>query len=112
MPINHARKNELAALKTTYGVKHADAVALLNHPNEYERTVLGNLLANTPGVNTFKDAVAHLAEQDRATTAALQDAWEEDWDDGDFCDCGYPVGYGQRYHCCECGAGHEYSCVC
>ncbi|MGK4586235.1 hypothetical protein [Kitasatospora sp. HPMI-4] len=107
MPINHTRKTQLAALKSTYGVKHADAIALLDHPDEYQRAALCNVLANTPGVNTYKDAVAHLAEQDRAWAAAMQD----EWDDLENCDCGYPLDEG-RFHCCDCGAGHEYHCVC
>ncbi|MET8704175.1 hypothetical protein ABZW10_35795 [Kitasatospora sp. NPDC004723] len=107
MPINHTRKIRLTELKTAYGVKHADAIALLDHPNEYERAALCSLLANTPGITTYKDALARLAGQDRALGATV----EEDWDDPDACDCGYPLDEG-RYHCCDCGAGHEYHCVC
>ncbi|GAA3760806.1 hypothetical protein GCM10022402_43310 [Salinactinospora qingdaonensis] len=32
MPIDHARKNQLNAIKDAYGVKHADAIALLDPP--------------------------------------------------------------------------------
>ncbi|MCZ4124967.1 hypothetical protein [Streptomyces sp. H39-S7] len=106
MPKDHARKTQLASLKTTYGVKHVDAIALLDHPDAQERTLLCQLIASHRDVTTYRDALAR-HEQYRAAAAVFY----EDWDDLDGCDCGYATEEG-RFHCCDCGAGHEYACVC
>lgn len=64
MPKNHARKNQLAELKDELGVKHADAIALLEHPDDGERTILAEYLSAYTDITTYKDAVAYL-EQER-----------------------------------------------
>lgn len=64
MPKNHARKNQLAELKTELGIKHADAIALLDHPDDVERSWLCEYLQRYDGITTYKDAVAYL-EQER-----------------------------------------------
>jgi hypothetical protein len=64
MPKNHARKNQLAALKEVLGVKHADAIALLDHPEPDDRAELAGLIDTYTDVTTYKAAV-FLLEQER-----------------------------------------------
>ncbi|MFB6726747.1 hypothetical protein ACFCV3_41640 [Kribbella sp. NPDC056345] len=63
MPKNHARKNQLAALKTQLGVKHVDAIALLDHPDTDDRDALEEILSVYVDVTTYKDAVAVLEDK-------------------------------------------------
>lgn len=105
MPINHTRKTRLAALKTAYGVKHADAIALLDHPDAGERELLCELIVTYRDVTTYKDALDCLAlhRSDPRWPVPADD-------DADLCPrCRFGDG---RRHCCECGAGIDYDCVC
>lgn len=61
MPKNHARKAALAGLKAELGIKHADAIAVLNHPDEGERETIAQYLVEYSDINTYAEAVAYLA---------------------------------------------------
>ncbi|MDX3232856.1 hypothetical protein [Streptomyces sp. ME19-01-6] len=63
MPKNHARKKALASFKNHLGVKHADAVALLDHPNPDEREMLVEYLETYVDINTYREAVDYLTQQ-------------------------------------------------
>ncbi|MEU9849216.1 hypothetical protein [Streptomyces sp. NPDC047985] len=63
MPKDHARKKALAALKDELGVKHADAIALLDHPDADERETLERYLAEYIDINTYGEALAYLRQQ-------------------------------------------------
>ncbi|MGQ4733504.1 hypothetical protein ACUN3E_38320 [Streptomyces sp. Ju416(a)] len=63
MPKNHARKNDLAAIKDELGVKHACAIALLDHPDAYERETLERYLAEYIDINTYGEALAYLRQE-------------------------------------------------
>lgn len=63
MPKGHARKKALADIKDSYGVKHADAIALLDHPDADERETLEWYLAEYVDINTYKEAVDYLAQE-------------------------------------------------
>lgn len=54
MPKDHARKKALASIKDLYGVKHADAIALLESDDREE---LCDLLDTYSDVNTYREAV-------------------------------------------------------
>ncbi|MFC1407492.1 MULTISPECIES: hypothetical protein [Streptacidiphilus] len=58
MPKGLARKNQLSAIKTAYGLTHTDATALLDHPNAAERGPLCEILQGYEDVTTYKGAVA------------------------------------------------------
>jgi hypothetical protein len=64
MPKNHARKKALADLKAELGIKHACAIALLDHPDPDERETLERYLAEYVDINTYREAVDYL-EQER-----------------------------------------------
>lgn len=64
MPKNHARKKALAALKDELGIKHACAIALLDHPDADERDTLVEYLETYVDINTYREAVDYL-EQER-----------------------------------------------
>ncbi|UNZ22292.1 hypothetical protein [Streptomyces sp. 891-h] len=59
MPKMHARKNDLAAIKANYGVKHADALAILDSEDREE---LCQLLAEYADITTYAEARDYLAE--------------------------------------------------
>ncbi|MFI7278530.1 hypothetical protein [Streptomyces sp. NPDC049879] len=108
----HARKRDLAALKTSLGIKHADAVALLDHPDVGERQALTGYLATYTTIRTYQDAVACLRRQQHAPPGGGDRAV---WVPGDYYDSmdeEDPYGMG----CYECGAGvggDPYgTCVC
>lgn len=63
MPRNHARKNALAHLKGRYGVRHTDAIALLESE---DRESLCFLLAVHPNVTTYREAVDVMAANRRS----------------------------------------------
>ncbi|MFB8023939.1 hypothetical protein ACFC36_35800 [Streptomyces rubiginosohelvolus] len=63
MPKNHARKNQLAAIKDSYGVKHTDAIALLDHPDDDERHTMMGYLAEYLDISTYADALAFLRQE-------------------------------------------------
>ncbi|MFD6401188.1 bifunctional DNA primase/polymerase [Nocardia sp. NPDC060249] len=60
MPIDHARKNELAALKTRLEIKHHDAIALLDHPDPDERETLCYYLETFEWITTYDEALAEM----------------------------------------------------
>ncbi|MGW2891817.1 hypothetical protein ACWDDN_42240 [Streptomyces griseoruber] len=110
MPKNHARKQDLAALKQTFGVRHHDAVALADDPRRDE---LCQVLAAYPNVTTYAAAVEVLDLPDdepdapchcELCTAELDEPREYSCER-----CGF---FGTGFHCCECGADHEYHCDC
>jgi hypothetical protein len=70
MPKDHARKKALASLKEELGIKHADAIALLDHPDPDERQTLAEYLAEYIDINTYAEAVAYL-EQERPLNELL-----------------------------------------
>jgi hypothetical protein len=132
MPKNHARKNQLAALKDQLGVKHADAIALLDHPDPDDRVLLCEYLDTYADITTYKDAVAFL-EQERNDPANELLCEKCGWTVGMVCPecpgCGcYNLtctGWRHReywtaeeeadfYECPECGGDtrNHYDCTC
>ncbi|MFF1284391.1 hypothetical protein ACFVY4_27065 [Streptomyces sp. NPDC058299] len=63
MPKNHARKKALADLKAELGIKHADAIALLDHPDADERETLVEYLEMYDDINTYREAVDYLTQE-------------------------------------------------
>lgn len=63
MPKDHARKKALAGLKNELGVKHADAIALLDHPDADERETLHEYLATYVDISTYREAVDYLTQE-------------------------------------------------
>lgn len=63
MPKNHARKKALADLKAELGIKHQDAVLLMDHPDEDERETLERYLAEYIDINTYREAVDYLRQE-------------------------------------------------
>ncbi|MGW4788595.1 hypothetical protein [Streptomyces sp. NPDC004230] len=63
MPKNHARKKALVDLKDELGIKHADAIALLDHPNADERDTLVEYLETYVDINTYREAIACLRQE-------------------------------------------------
>jgi hypothetical protein len=97
MPKNHARKKSLTTIKDLYGVKHADAIALLDHPDADERETLERYLAEYVDINTYKEAVDYLRQEQNDPRNQI------------MCrDCGWTYGM----VCPECakGCGCEYDC--
>ncbi|AUY48316.1 hypothetical protein [Streptomyces sp. CB01881] len=111
MPKNHARKSALAAIKSTYKLTHTDAIALLDHPDTAERVLLYDIFEGYKNITTYKAAVELLEQQRNARDSATTDEHDDDLVAFDFgCEgCGYLI---EGFHCCDCGADHEYSCVC
>jgi hypothetical protein len=106
MPKNHARKNQLAVLKTELGIKHADAIALLDHPDAGERYALCEYLATYAGIDTYKDAVAYL-EQERNEPANQVLCEKCGWTIGMICpECS---GCGCNNHLCTGWRHKEYA---
>ncbi|MGW4784960.1 hypothetical protein [Streptomyces sp. NPDC004230] len=98
MPKDHARKSALASIKDELGVKHTDAIALLDHPDADERDTLGEYLQTYDGINTYSEAVNYLRLQQNDPANQL------------MCrDCGWTYGM----VCPECanGCGREYDCT-
>ncbi|MFD7867818.1 hypothetical protein [Streptomyces sp. NPDC059783] len=98
MPKDHARKKALAAIKDSYGVKHADAIALLDHPDAGERETLERYLAEYIDINTYGEAVDYLRQEQADPRNQL------------LCEtCGWLMGM----VCPECkkGCGCEYECT-
>lgn len=98
MPKNHARKNQLAAIKDSYGVKHADAIALLDHPDDDERHTMMGYLAEYLDISTYADALAFLRQEQADPRNQV------------LCEtCGWLMGM----ICPECakGCGCEYECT-
>lgn len=132
MPKNHARKNQLTAIKDELGVKHADAIALLDHPVPDDRDILAGLIYTYDGIDTYKAAVTFL-EQERNDPANQLLCETCGWTVGMVCPecpgCGCYNGQctGWRhleymhederrdyYACDECGGDtrNHYSCTC
>ncbi|MGW3091575.1 hypothetical protein [Streptomyces sp. NPDC001108] len=63
MPKDHARKKALAAVKDELGIKHTDAIALLDHSDADERETLERYLAEYVDINTYKEAVDYLTQE-------------------------------------------------
>jgi hypothetical protein len=125
MPKNHARKIALSGLKDSLGIRHADAVALLDHPDADERATLREYLATYVDINTYRGAVDYLVqERNDPRNQLLCDTCG--WSVGMICPecpgCGCYTGQcsGWRHHeysepdyddpdygvyCRECGAG-------
>ncbi|MEU4507588.1 hypothetical protein [Streptomyces sp. NPDC024089] len=98
MPKNHARKKALASLKAELGVKHTDAIALLDHPDADERETLEQYLAEYIDINTYREAVDYLRQQQADPRNQV------------MCErCGWTNGM----VCPECekGCGCEYECT-
>ncbi|MFE4915842.1 hypothetical protein ACFRCX_30525 [Streptomyces sp. NPDC056652] len=98
MPKNHARKKALANLKVELGIKHADAISLLDHPNDNERETLAEYLETYVDINTYKEAVDYLRREQNDPRNQI------------MCrDCGWTYGM----VCPECakGCGCEYECT-
>jgi hypothetical protein len=123
MPKMHARKRRIVELKEQLGVKHADAIALLDHPDADERDTLAEYIQTYVGIDTYKDAVAYL-EQERNDLRNQVMCERCGWTFGMVCPecpgCGCYNGRcsGWRHHeyaddddepknsgCPECGAG-------
>lgn len=98
MPKDHARKTALARLKNELGVKHACAIALLDHPDADERETLEQYLAEYIDINTYREAVDYLRQEQADPRNKV------------MCDrCGWTNGM----VCPECerGCGCEYDCT-
>jgi hypothetical protein len=63
MPKNHARKKAIAHLKAELDIKHACAAALLDHPDSDEREWLVAYLETYYDINTYREAVDYLRQQ-------------------------------------------------
>ncbi|MFI2207660.1 hypothetical protein ACH47Z_44865 [Streptomyces sp. NPDC020192] len=63
MPKNHARKKALADLKDELGIKHACAIALLDHGDPDETQQLIEYLETYVDINTYKEAVDYLRQE-------------------------------------------------
>ncbi|MFC5664981.1 hypothetical protein ACFP3U_18580 [Kitasatospora misakiensis] len=111
MPKNHARKRALAAIKAAYKLTHADAIALLDHPDTAERALLYDILERYEDVTTYRAAVEALEQRRLARDSAVTDEHDDDPVAFEFgCEgCGYLI---EGFHCCDCGADHAYACVC
>lgn len=127
MPKQHARKKALTALKDELGIKHACAIALLDHPDADERETLERYLEEYADITTYREALDYLRQQQ--TDPANQVMCDRcGWTNGMVCPecepgCGCSVGCtGWRheevraatgdydedddpYGCPECGAG-------
>ncbi|GGO98267.1 hypothetical protein [Wenjunlia tyrosinilytica] len=98
MPKNHARKKALADLKDELGIKHACAIALLDHPDPDERDRLEGYLETYSDINTYREAVDYLRQEQNDPRNQV------------MCrDCGWTYGM----VCPECakGCGCEYDCT-
>lgn len=98
MPKNHARKKALANLKDELGIKHACAIALLDHPDADERETLERYLEEYVDINTYREAVDYLRQEQADPRNQV------------LCDrCGWLMGM----VCPECekGCGCEYECT-
>lgn len=97
MPKNHARKKALASLKAELGIKHADAIALLDHPDADEQDTLERYLAEYADINTYREAVDFLK------------AWKDDPANHVLCE---RCGWLNKHVCPECekGCGCEREC--
>lgn len=138
MPKNHARKKALASLKDELGIKHTDAIALLDHPDADERDTLVEYLETYVDISTYREAVDYL-EQERNDPRNQVMCERCSWTYGMICpECSEGCGcsYGctgwrheemraatgedcdddDRYGCSECGAGSGHDpygeCVC
>ncbi|BBG20736.1 hypothetical protein RVR_P1122 (plasmid) [Actinacidiphila reveromycinica] len=134
MPKNHARKKALADLKDELGIKHADAIALLDHPDADERDTLVEYLETYIDITTYRDAVDYLRQEQNDPRNQVM-CKRCGWTNGMVCPeceegCGCSVGCtGWRhgdydgdlddddpYGCPECGAGGSGDpygeCVC
>ncbi|MFD9721093.1 hypothetical protein [Streptomyces sp. NPDC059076] len=98
MPKNHARKSALTSLKAELGIKHACAIALLDHPDAHEQSILGGYLAEYVDINTYKEALDYLEQERNDPRNQLLCAT-----------CGWTNGMA----CPECakGCGCEYDCT-
>ncbi|MDK0525095.1 hypothetical protein [Streptomyces sp. ML-6] len=98
MPKDHARKKALTAIKDELGVKHADAIALLDHPDADERETLERYLAEYIDINTYGEALAYLRQQQADPRNQL------------LCE---QCGWTNSMVCPECekGCGCEYGCT-
>jgi hypothetical protein len=63
VPKNHARKAALADLKAELGIKHTDAIAVLDHPDEGERETIAQYLVEYSDINTYGEAVDYLRQE-------------------------------------------------
>jgi hypothetical protein len=98
MPKNHARKKTLADLKVELGIKHACAIALLDHPDPDERETLVEYLEAYVDINTYREAVDYLRQEQNDPRNQI------------LCErCGWTNGM----VCPECekGCGCEYDCT-
>jgi len=136
MPKNHARKNALAALKDELSIKHADAIALLDHPDADERETLVEYLETYIDINTYREAVDYLRQEQndpRNQVMCRTCGWTNGmvcpecaegcgcsvgctgWRHGDYSGAGFDDEY-DHHGCPECGAGgsgNPYGeCVC
>ncbi|MFL4496508.1 hypothetical protein ACJ6WD_35500 [Streptomyces sp. VTCC 41912] len=97
MPKMAAKKKKLAVLKDWLGIKHACAIALLDHPDADERETLERYLEEYVDINTYREAVDYLRQQqnDPANQVMCRT-------------CGWTYGM----VCPECakGCGCEYQC--
>lgn len=122
MPKNHARKQALAELKDELGIKHADAIALLDHPDGDEREQLAQYLAEYIDINTYREAVDYLQRDPRRQLLCEKCGWSMAMICPECPGCGCYNGEcsGWRHHeyaepdyddpdygvyCRECGAG-------
>lgn len=125
MPKQHKRKAALAGLKSGLDIKHADAIALLDHPDADERETLAGYLETYVDITTYREAVGYL-EQERNDPRNQLLCSRCGWTNGMVCPecakgCGCEYGCtGWRHHeyagddaddgfdpnaCEECGAG-------
>ncbi|MFF3547086.1 hypothetical protein ACFYXD_35275 [Streptomyces platensis] len=75
MPKDHARKKALATIKDELGIKHACAIALLDHPDADERETLEQYLAEYVDINTYREAVDYLHNDPRRQVLCETCGW-------------------------------------
>ncbi|WP_433860095.1 hypothetical protein [Streptomyces kronopolitis] len=75
MPKNHARKKALAGLKDELGIKHACAIALLDHPDPDERETLVEYLETYVDINTYREAVDWMRNDPRRQVLCETCGW-------------------------------------
>lgn len=136
MPKNHARKKALADLKAELDIKHACAIALMDHPDEDERETLERYLEEYVDITTYREAVDYLRQEQNDPRNQLL-CEKCGWTNGMVCPecpgcgCYNDQCSGWRHHeyahdeddsdydpygCSECGAGGSGDpygeCVC
>lgn len=98
MPKMAAKKKKLTTLKSELGIKHACALALLDHPDPDERETLYEYLKAYSDITTYREAVDYLRQQQNDPANQIMCRL-----------CGWT--YGMVCPECATGCGCEYECT-